>query len=384
MTTLSPAPPRAVQRTVAPGRRPAYGRIVFLVPAGVCLLVGLDAALLLLGVPAPVDAARLPDVHGMLLVFGFVGTLISLERAVALADRRGLAAPALLGVGGLALVAPVPPTVGKTLLVLGMVALVGVYAGLWRRQQDEAVLVQAFGAVLGVGALVLWAGDVPVSRLVPWLAAFVVLTIAGERLELARIAMGPSAGTWLVALSVVVAGSLVASLLWPTVGCPSFGAALLVLVAWLVRHDVARRTIRSSGLTRFMAGGMLAGYAWLTVAASTWALGGTAYQGARYDTVIHAVFLGFTMSMIMAHAPVILPAVLRRPLPYRDVMLVPGLLLQGSLVLRLWLGDARGLDAARTTGGVLNVVALLGFVVVALWSAARPPAERPSRSRHDG
>ena len=39
--------------------------------------------------------------------------------------------------------------------------------------------------------------------------------------------------------------------------------------------------------------------------------------GPAYDAVVHAVFLGFTLSMIMAHAPVILPAVLRRPLPYR-------------------------------------------------------------------
>jgi hypothetical protein len=116
---------------------------------------------------------------------------------------------------------------------------------------------------------------------------------------------------------------------------------------------------------------MLAGYAWLGVAAAVWTLGGPAYEGPAYDTVIHAVFLGFTLSMIMAHAPVILPAVLRRPMPYHPALLAPAALLQVSLVVRLWAGDARGVDRAVEVGGVLNVVALLGFGGVAVWSATR-------------
>jgi hypothetical protein len=88
--------------------------------------------------------------------------------------------------------------------------------------------------------------------------------------------------------------------------------------------------------------------------------------------VIHAVFLGFTISMIMAHAPVILPAVLCRPLPYHPVLLLPAALLQASLVIRLWWGDARGVERALQVGGVLNVAALLGFFALAAWSASRP------------
>jgi hypothetical protein len=352
------------------------GRLLFVLPAGLSLLAGLDAALMLLGVPAPVRADRLPDVHGMLLVFGFVGTLVSLERAVALRHRLGFLAPGLLGGGGLLLVSPLPLEAGQATLLLGSAALVGVYVPLWRRQRDDAVLVQAFGAVLGTGALVLWLGGVPVSHLLPWLAGFVVLTISGERLELARVAMGPRAGDRLLLLSTAVVGGIVASLLWPAVGHPLLGLALLGLVGWLAVHDVARRTVRTRGLTRFMAASMLAGYAWLAVAGATWALGGPAYDGARYDVVIHAVFLGFTLSMIMAHAPVILPAVLRRPLPYHPVLLVPAALLQASLALRLWCGDGYGLDLARRTGGVLNVVALLGFVVLAGWSATRARTAR--------
>ena len=57
---------------------------------------------------------------------------------------------------------------------------------------------------------------------------------------------------------------------------------------------------------------MLAGYGWLGGRRRDLAAGrARRTDGARYDVVVHAVFLGFTISMIMAHAPTILPAVLR-------------------------------------------------------------------------
>lgn len=377
MAILAPTSTASQTSMPMPDRRTGVSwRLAFVLPAGACLLLGLDAALLLLGVPAPLRVDRLPDVHGMLLVFGFVGTLVSLERAVALGRPAGFVAPGLLATGGLLLVSPAPIALGQGALLLGAGALVGVYVPLWRRQRDDAVLVQALGAVVGTGALLLWRGGAPVPSLVPWLAAFVVLTIAGERLELARITMGPSAGTRLLQLTSTLIGAVVAALLWPEVGQPLLGIAVLALVGWLVLHDVATKTIRSRGLTRFMAAGMLAGYAWLAVAGGVWALAGPVSDGPAYDAVIHAVFLGFTMSMIMAHAPVILPAVLRRPLPYHPVLLVPAALLQLSLVIRLWWGDARGVEPALQTGGVLNVTALLGFFLLVAWSAARSASTR--------
>lgn len=351
--------------------RSCLPRAVFLLPAGIAMLAGLDAALMLLGLAAPVSTRRLPDVHGMLMVLGFVGTLVSLERAVALHRRAGFLAPALLGAGGLLLLSPLSLTVARTALLLGAAALVGVYIPLWRRQRDDAVLIQALGAVLAAGAATLWLGGVAMPSLLPWLAGFIVLTIAGERLELARLALGPSAGRTLVLLSCAVMAGVAASLLFPAPGTVLLGVALMALVGWLGPHDVARRTIRTTGLTRFMAAGMLSGYVWLAVAAAIWLLGGPALSGARYDAVVHAVFLGFAISMIMAHAPVILPAVLRRPLPYHPLLLVPLVLLHLSLALRLWVGDALGVPAAWQVGGVLNIVALLLFVVLAAHSSMR-------------
>ena len=346
-------------------------RVALLTPAGIAMLAGLDAALMLLGLPAPVRVDRLPEVHGMLMVLGFVGTLIALERAVALKRPLGFVAPALLGLGALALLSPAPLVVGRGLLTAGAAALVGLYLPLWRRQRDDAVLVQALGAVLVLGSATLWLGGVAVPALAPWLVGFVVLTIAGERLELARIAMGPSAGSTLVLLASGLVTGAVAALLWPRPGTALLGAALLALTGWLAAHDVARRTIHTTGLTRYMAGCMLAGYCWLGVAGTIWLLGGPALDGVRYDAVLHAVFLGFTVSMIMAHAPVILPAVLRRPLPYHPALIAPAALLHVSLALRLWVGDALGSHGAWVTGGVLNIVAVLSFLAVAAGSTVR-------------
>ena len=358
-------------------------RAVFLAPAGIALLCGLDAALMLIGVPAPVDVQRFPEVHGMLLVLGFLGTLVSLERAVALGRPLGYAAPAMLGLGALLLVSPAPLLAGRWLLVGGAAALVAVYVPLWRRQRDDAVLVQALGAVLALGGAALWLGGVPVPVLLPWLVGFVVLTIAGERLELARIAFSGSGdpGAVLLGLAFAVVSAVVATLLWPGVGYPMLGVAVLGTVGWLGTHDVARRTVRASGLTRFMAASMLAGYGWLGVAGATWLVGGAALEGESYDVVIHAVFLGFTLSMVMAHAPVILPAVLRRPLPYHPVLWGPAALLHGSLLLRLYVGDALGSPGAWRVGGLLNIVALLLFIACAVTSSSSAGRAAAGRAR---
>lgn len=358
MTTSVAAPLRRAAR-----RRPVPRHALLLVPGGLALLAGLDAALQLIGLPRPVTAPRLGDVHGFLMVLGFLGTLIALERAVALGRPAGLAAPGLLGAGGLMLLTPWRG-VGQVALVGGAAALVALYVPLWRRQRDEAVLVQALGAVLALGAAILWWGGVAVPALLPWLAGFVVLTIAGERVELARLTMGEAA-TQIVGLSVAVAAGALAGLLWPSVGQPLLGLTVLVLTGWLARHDVARRTVHAVGLPRFSAAGMLAGYAWLAVAGAIWLLAAPVTDGAAYDASVHAVFLGFTMSMVMVHAPVILPAVVRRPLPYHPGLWLPLGLLHLSLALRLWLGDALGSSTAWQAGGALNVASLLLFVVVA-------------------
>jgi hypothetical protein len=370
-------------------RRTGSRRAPLLLAAGLCLLAGLDAALLLLGLPAPVAGDRLPQVHGVLLVLGFAGTLVALERAVALGGRWPYLAPAGLGAGGLLLFTPVDLSVARLLLVAGATVLVALYLRFWRRQPSAALLAQAAGAVSALGAALLWLGGLDVPRMLPWLVAFLVLTIAGERLELARVGLlAPGAPraeqTFLACVGAVVTG-VVTTLMWPAAGTLLLGASLLALVAWLVTYDVARRLLRSTGLPRFTAACLLAGYAWLGLAGTLWLVAGPVADGTRYDAVVHSVFLGFVMSMIMAHAPVILPAVLRRPLPYHPGMAGAAWLLHLSLALRVVVGDLRDVRGAWQLGGVLNIAAVLLFLLTAATASvtatrrASAAARTPSR-----
>ena len=192
--------------------------------------------------------------------------------------------------------------------------------------------------------------------------------------------MGASAGPVLVLLASGLMAAIMSALLWPAPGTAALGLALLGITGWLAAHDVARRTVRASGLPRYVAVCLLVAYAWLAVAGAVWLLGGPAGDGVRYDAVVHAVFLGFAISMVMAHAPVILPAVLLRPLPYHRALYAPVVLLHGSLALRLWAGDALGSQAAWTTGGALNIAALVSFAGLAVWSATtRGRGPEPTR-----
>lgn len=367
--------PAATQKTTSSRkipvlRRPAF-RLMFLLPAGAALLIGLNAGLQLLGTDAPLKIDRFPQIHGMLMVLSFVGTVIALERSVALNKAWGYASPALLGIAGLLLISPAPPWIGKTALVAGTLVMALVYIPLWRRQFDHVVLIQILGAVSAVAAAALWLRIPGIPVLLPFLASFVVLTIAGERLELARIGLAsPKAEPLLLAASFALLSAAAAALLWPAVGYPLFGLTLLALVGWLVGYDAARKTIRSQGLPRYIAACLLAGYGWLAIAGVVLAMQEGPLTGAAYDVVLHSVFLGFTISMVMAHAPVILPAVLRRPLPYTPGFWLPVVLLHLSLVIRLGLGDGLGVHAAWVAGGVLNVISILLFAVMALWQAA--------------
>lgn len=351
-------------------------RVALLLFAGLAALTGLAAALLRLGVLAPGEAESLASAHGILMVYGFLGTAVTLERAVAMQSggRRGAgwayAAPIASAFGTVTLLlqsTPAPMPAGRALpglaWTVSMLVLIAIYVAVWRRQPSYAVLVQLLGAVAGAGGVALWAREAEVATIVPWWAMFLVLTIVGERLELARVAfLTRRTEPRILAETCLVLVSLPITLIAPDWGYPLLGLALGVLVVDVALHDIARRTIHATGLPRFMAACLLTGYAWALVPAVAWIVGGPALSGYRYDTVVHALTIGFVLSMLVAHAPVIVPAITRRPLPYHPVMWAVWGLLQAGLVVRV-LAGARDATEAWQFGGALDVLALLAFLV---------------------
>jgi hypothetical protein len=342
------------------------------------LTAGLWEGLVYLGLPLPSGNADLHAGHGPIMVLGFLGTVIAIERAVALDRWWTWLAPAGAAVGGLAVAAGVPDEVGQALVVAGGVVLVGVFATLHRVQPSAHNTVMAAGAVCWVVAAILWLAGWPVPRFVAWLVGFLVLTIAGERLELSRLtgASQRARALFLIAASLLFAG-LIVTVPYASAGTRLAGVGLLALAVWLAHYDIARRTIHSRNVTQYIAAALLIGYVWLAAGGALWVAAGQRDHGWSYDAMLHTIFLGFVMSMIFAHAPIIVPAVTGRPLHYRPTLYLALALLHISLLVRLIGGDAIHNRVAWQTGGVLNEVALLTFLAIA-GSAFRSRGSHPS------
>lgn len=370
------------------------GRMVILAGGGLGLLAGLDAALLRLGLPAPVESTSLASLHGILMLYGFLGTAISLERAVALqSDRKAMSrwaylSPTFSGLGVISCLVgaanpdtPFARLIPAAAFTMSMLLLTVIYLFIWRRQQTFFLLMQILGSIAGLIGIVLWGRGLEIPVVIPWWTAFLVLTILGERLELARIAFASNKVQVRVFLeSLLYFLALTATLFTPTLGYPLMGITLAVLIVDVGAHDIALRTIRVPGLTRLMAACMLTGYAWALVAAGIWTVVGPVWSGYAYDTAVHSLTIGFAFSMVMAHAPIIIPAVARRSIPYHPLQWAVWALLQLGLLVRV-IGGARtalvndDFLVAWQFGGAVDVFTVLIFVITTigliLWGSRR-------------
>jgi hypothetical protein len=311
------------------------------------------------------------------MVSGFLGTLIGLEKAVAIGRKWAYLGPLATGIGGIGVALATTSIAPRLLLLGGSSVLVAVMGSFVRGFPTLAHVSMLAGAALWVAGNALWLSGSPVYAVVPLWIGFLLLTIAGERLELNRILSPSRASLALFVASAVLAaaGALVASFGFRTRGYEGgvrlLGVCLFVLGAWLVRSDIARVAIRKTGLSRFMATSLLLGYLWLAVSGALSLLHGGVVSGELYDAALHTFFLGFVFSMVFAHGPVIFPSILGRPLSFHRGFYAPLLLLNGGLALRVF-ADLSGLDPWRRWGGLLNAAALLLFVVmVALSSLGR-------------
>lgn len=362
------------------GLRPLQ-RLPLLLLAMAALLVGVGGGLWRLGWAFPLPAslaAQGAAFHGPLMVSAFFGTVIALERAVALATGWAYLGPALAGAAGLALLLGAPPAVPGGLACGAAAILLLASLRVWRRQPALHNLTLALGAaswLLGNG---LWLAGFPVPRVVIAWVAFLALTIAGERLELSRfLPPSPLAQRFFALfMALVLLGALLTPLL-PDAGTALAGLGLLALALWLLKQDIARRTVKQRGLTRFIAVCLLLGYFWLALGGGL-LLGGGALSGSgpHYDAALHALLVGFVFSMVFGHAPIIFPAVARVQIPYHPVFYGPLLVLHGSLALRL-LGDLLPESGLRPWGGAGNGLALLLFVLTMVGSVIRGRCAAP-------
>jgi hypothetical protein len=82
---------------------------------------------------------------------------------------------------------------------------------------------------------------------------------------------------------------------------------------------------------------------------------------------LHAIFVGFVISMIFGHAPIIFPAILGTPVHFYKAFHAHFILLHVSLVIRMG-GDLAEWVELRKLGGLLNEIAILLFLGMTVYS----------------
>ncbi|MDQ5944605.1 MAG: hypothetical protein QG619_22, partial [Pseudomonadota bacterium] len=353
------------------GGLPVVWRVPLLVLGMISLLTGVLAGLLRAGSSLPpslpLPRPELMAVHGPLMVAAFFGTVIGLERAVALGRRWGYLSPLAAGIGGLLLILGAAPVPALLLMAGGAAVLTLATLRAAERQPSLHAHILALASALAVLASLAWLFGRPSLAVAGWIG-FLVLTIAGERLELSRF-LPPSLRARQVFVGIVCLLLFAVLLAWFSVaGMRVLGLALALLAIWLLRQDVARRTVRQQGLTRFIAVCLLSGYLWLFVGGVLLAL--QPPLALLADAALHAIFVGFVLAMVFGHAPIIFPAIVRVGLPYHVVFYLPLIVLHASLLLRVGGGLAGELEW-RAWGAVGNALCLVLFIVTMASAAVR-------------
>lgn len=351
---------------------PPLARAPLMIGGFAGLITGVLAGLWRLGWPTPDLVAGAP--HGVLMMCAFFGTLISLERAVAVARGWAYLGPLAGATASFALIAGAPAII--VALALPACGLVLVAASLFAQSRHDALhtRVLTLGAACWLVGVVLWLWQQSTDAAQWWWLGFLILTIAGERLELSRLVrVSPAMQKIFVGIAMaVVAGMVFASMGHP----PVLGAALLALGGWLYRQDIARRNLRSTGLPRYIAVCLLSAYAWL-LAGGVLLLGSPHPGTAGWDSAMHALTVGFVFAMVFGHAPIIVPAVLRVKVPYHHGFYLPLIGLHLSLALRVG-GDLAGSFPVRAHGALGNALSIGLFLLMMAATSARAQRHRAS------
>lgn len=356
-----------------PSRDPYPLRLLIIAAGGVLLLTGLWTGLQRLDrwfISIPF-LNRLPHPHhGPLMMGGFLGVVIGLERAVGFKKWWGFLAPILCGAGGFVLLSGLKG--GPVWVTSGSLVFGAMMFNLFRRHTSVALGMMGAGSAAWILGNMIWLRGYPLYMAVPWWVLFLIWFIVGERVELNTLKdPSPATGLFLFGCCFVSASGAVLLWLSPVWGIAVAGIGIGATGLWLLYWDLARHTVFTHGQAQYSAASMLAGYFWLVVSGGLWILHGDEFfAGPAYGSMLHGVFLGFVFSMIFGHAPIIAGVVTGKPLPFHRVFYIHLLLLHFSLAVRI-LGNQLNIPWFRFWGGVGNVGAILIFMVVTVGSVLR-------------
>lgn len=297
--------------------------------------------------------------HGALMVGSFIGTLICLERSVSYPNKIALLVPIINSLSIIFFLLNMPK-IAYIFLLLGSAGLTTIYYFLYAKHKGIHILIMLSGALCYLigNAILVNTSFYPAS--VMWWIAFLFLTITGERLELSRFVINKNVFAKQLVLLILLGVFVIAIMLpFHSIGGYTAAISLIGTAIWLFKYDMAKHSLKKPGQSFYSGLLLITGYFWLMVTGLFFAIG--SYYGSFYDTSIHSFFLGFVFLMIFAHAPVILPAVLKLSIkPFGKTLYIWYVFLNLSLVFRI-LCVIPEFAPLKAWAGMLNGLAILGF-----------------------
>lgn len=342
-------------------------RISILIVAFLNLLVGIGSGLYRIGWSLPESISNIAAYHGPLMVCGFLGSVITIERAIAIGRLWGYLGSLLGVLGGLFIIAGFPWSISIIAFVFASLVLSFASIKIYLHQRALSTLTLLLGSVSWLIGNLLLVNGLNVPYVTYWWIGFLILTVAGERLELSRLT-SPSPHSkkeFALVMLMLIIGMVVTTTFNGNVLLLSI--AIIFLAIWLLRYDVAQHTIKQHGLTKFIAVCLLSGYVWLLLGGIIGTFTNKLIPGSSYDAFLHAILIGFIFSMIFGHAPIIFSAIIKIKIPYTPILYTPLIFLHASLVARI-VGDLWSIPHLRGVGGIMNAVSLLLFFMSTVYA----------------
>lgn len=300
--------------------------------------------------------------HGLLMVGSFLGTLISIERAMVMKQRTWLFIPFLTGISIFPFLLGFTD-LGLILLMAGSLGL-GIIMHLQTPKHPEfhSALLYAGAASWFIGNLLAYQTGL-IAAGSTWWIGFLLFTIVGERLELNQFLPVPSWSKLALKLLLILftLGLIIPFHAW---GNELMGLASFPIAIWLLVFDMAKVAARKKDQFRYIGIGLRMGYVWLGIYGLI--LLGMESHSLFYDLLLHTFFLGFTFSMIWAHAPIIFPTIFAiRETPYHPILWVTWTLFQVSLAGRILFSFLEGYELRKAFGVANGYLVLIHFGLMA-------------------
>lgn len=344
------------------------------------LVLGISGGWLRLGnVSIPIAQAGI--YHGLIMTGGFLGTLISIERAMVMEKKTWLIIPFLTGSSMFAFLLGYGD-LGLFLLMAGSLGLsLIMHLQTLKHPNFHTALLYGGAVSWFVGNFLAWQTGL-IAAGSTWWIGFLLFTIVGERLELSQFLPVPSwsKNALKSLLALFTLGLIIPFHSW---GNEIMGFSAILIAAWLLVFDMAKVASRKPGQFRYIGIGLRVGYVWLGLHGLI--LLGMESHALYYDLMLHTFFLGFTFSMIWAHAPIIFPTIFGiRETPFHPILWISWVGFQLSLAGRIGmslLGQFELLKIFGVTNGYFILIQFILMALIILWKVCQSKKVKPESNR---